>query len=105
MRKLTDAEAKILDDAEKLLINILESNNETIMTSLHGGWRSFSVTYFDKNGFQHSSVVGRDPYSFSTKIEEIIKIQHYGNLNAEKAKQERVATLKAELERLTGEQQ
>jgi hypothetical protein len=96
---LTPAEREVLNDAERILIGLLQPK-EVLMFSLHHGWRGISVSYFTPYGVQHGMLSAREDPTLAGKVQRAIAIRADEEGRAEQMKAERVATLKAELQAL-----
>lgn len=101
MSALTQAERDTLNAAEQILIKIV-ANGGVIMTSLHKGWDTTSVTYFTPGNTQHTSIYNRADQSLAGKIDKCLALRAEEEGRAEQIKAERIARLKTELAALTG---
>lgn len=100
MSKLTQAERRTLNAAEKVLMKQLVGPKEVFMFSLHHGWTAIEMTYFSPNGQQHTWVGDFEDPSFAGKIDKALSIRDNEDGRADEIKAKRVAELKAELARL-----
>ena len=100
MTRLTKTQIGLLSDVEKFLKSVVGESGEVLMFSLHSGWQSIDVTFFDCNGRQHSFVPGQN---FQEKIDAVLAIKAGAKANAAQAKENEIKSLRERLERLTGE--
>lgn len=99
---LTDHQRDTLNAAEQILRDMLVPG-EVLMTSLHAGWASLSVSYFTPNQVQHSSLWRPNAGKLADKIDYALELRADEEGRAEQIKAKRIATLKAELDGLIGE--
>ena len=100
---LTSEQRETLNAAEQILIGLLRDKNETLMFSLHHGWEGLSVTYFTPFRQQHSSIWNSDDPTLAGKINRALEYRAAEDARPDVAKTARVARLRAELAKLTGE--
>ena len=105
MNTLTDADRKVLDDAEALLKRLLTTEQESLMFSLHHGWEGLSVTYFTPNRVQHGSIWPLTDHrpTLADKMQTVLEIRAEEEGRSEQIRAEHIARLQRELASLTGE--
>lgn len=102
-RILTEEERATLDAAERIMVGALESKKETVMLSLHGGWKGFTLCYFTPEKEQHSGIWTGDGCSLSRKVQRALDLRSAEEGRADEIKARRIERLKADLAELTGE--
>lgn len=103
-RILTKKERATLDAAEQILVGLLESKEEVVMLSLHGGWKGFTLTYFTPEKVQHGGIWTGEGCSFSSKVQKALDLRFAEEGRSEERRAWRIERLKADLARLTGEE-
>lgn len=93
---LTPEQRDTLNAAEQILRELLVPG-EVIMTSLHAGWESLSVSYFTPNHVQHTSLWRAGCNSLADKIDYALQLRADEEGRADQLKAVRIATIKAEL--------
>lgn len=97
MSALTQAERDTLNAAEQILIKHLIASKESLMISLHHGWKAMELSYFTPSGAQHTWVEDFDDATFAGKISKALAIRADEDGRADQIKAQRIAKLKAEL--------
>jgi len=103
MITLSQEDRDTLNAAEQILIKAV-ADGGVIMTSLHSGWDSSSVSYFTPRGVQHTSLWVPEDRTLAGKVEKALAIKADEAGRADEIKVKRIADLKAELAALTEEQ-
>lgn len=101
--QLTDEQRKTLVDAEQILIGLLREKNESLLFSLHCGWKGISVTYFTPHKEQHGSVYPFADCTLADKMQEALNIRAAEDARPDHAKTARIERLRKEIAELTGE--
>lgn len=100
MTILTKTQINLLSNVEGFLKSVVVESREVLMLSLHCGWQSIDVTFFDGNGRQHSFVPGQN---FQEKIDAVLAIKAGAKADAAFTKENEIKSLRERLERLTGD--
>lgn len=95
-KTLTAEQRDTLNAAEQILRELLLPG-EVIMTSLHAGWETLSVSYWTPNHVQHTSLWRSGATCFADKIDYALELRADEEGRADQLKAERIAKIKAEL--------
>lgn len=94
---LTAEQRDTLNAAEKILIDLLKHDGESLMFSLHRGWESMSTTYFSPNKVQHGSIWVDGERNLAAKVNRVLEIRAEEDANADALKAARIERLRNEL--------